>query len=57
VLIPDLVFPIYKIDRKQSEKKVSKERLKIPEAFRGRSEKKSGSDQGHLNYNTITDAQ
>jgi hypothetical protein len=30
VLIPNLIFPVYKIDREQSEKKNSKERLKIP---------------------------
>ena len=34
VLIPDLVFPVNKIDRKQSEKKnVSKVRLKIPKRY------------------------
>ena len=33
VLIPDLVFPVYKIDREQSEKNISKERLKIPKRY------------------------
>ena len=33
VLIPDLVFPVYKIVCEQSEKNVSKERLKIPERY------------------------
>ena len=34
VLIPDLVFPVNKIDREQSEKKnVSKVRLKIPKRY------------------------
>ena len=33
VLIPDLVFPVYKIDREQSGKNVSKVRLKIPKRY------------------------
>ena len=33
VLIPDLVFPVYKIDREQSEKNVSNGRLKIPKRY------------------------
>jgi hypothetical protein len=33
VLIPDLIFPVYKIDCEQSWKKVSKERLKIPKSY------------------------
>jgi hypothetical protein len=33
VLISDLTFPVYKIDREQSEKNVSKERLKIPKRY------------------------
>ena len=33
VLIPDLVFPVYKIDREQSEKNVFKEHLKIPKRY------------------------
>ena len=33
VLIPDLVFPVDKIDREQSEKNVSMERLKIPKRY------------------------
>jgi hypothetical protein len=33
VLILDLVFPVYKIDREQSEKNVSKVRLKIPKRY------------------------
>ena len=31
--MPDLVFPVYKIDRKHSEKNFSKEHLKIPKKF------------------------
>jgi hypothetical protein len=33
VSIPDLLFPVYQIVREQSEKNVSKERLKIPERY------------------------
>jgi hypothetical protein len=33
VLIPDLIFPVYKIDREQSWKNVSKEHLKIPKKY------------------------
>jgi hypothetical protein len=33
VLIPDLVFPVYKIDREQSEKNDIKEHLKIPKRY------------------------
>ena len=33
VLIPDLIFPVYKIDREQSWKNVSMERLKIPKRY------------------------
>ena len=33
MLIPDLVFPVDKIVREQSEKNISKERLKIPERY------------------------
>jgi hypothetical protein len=33
VLIPDLIFPVYKIDREQSWKNVSKEHLKIPNRY------------------------
>jgi hypothetical protein len=33
VLIPDLIFPVYKIDREQSWKNVSKEHLKIPKRY------------------------
>ena len=33
VLIPDLIFPVYKIDREQSWKKISKEHLKIPKRY------------------------
>jgi hypothetical protein len=33
VLIPDLVFPVYKIDHKQSEKTVSNDNLKIPNRY------------------------
>ena len=29
----DLIFPVYKIDREQSEENVSKERLKIPKRY------------------------
>ena len=33
VLIQDLIFPVYKIDREQSWKNVSKEHLKIPKRY------------------------
>jgi hypothetical protein len=33
LLIPDLIFPVYKIDCEQSEKNVSKECLKIPKRY------------------------
>jgi hypothetical protein len=33
VLLHNLIFPVYKIDREQSEKNVSKERLKIPKRY------------------------
>ena len=34
MLIPDLVFPVYKIDRKHLVRKnISKERLKIPKRY------------------------
>jgi hypothetical protein len=33
VLIPDLIFPVNKIDREQSWKNVSKEHLKIPKRY------------------------
>ena len=33
LIIPDLVFPVYKIDREQSEKNVSEKRLKIPKRY------------------------
>ena len=34
MLLPDFVFPVYKIDREQSDKKnVSKVRLKIPKSY------------------------
>jgi ABC-type amino acid transport system permease subunit len=33
VLIPDFIFPVYKIDSEQSEKSVSKERLKMPKRY------------------------
>jgi hypothetical protein len=33
VLIPDLIFPVYKIDREQSRKNVSKKHLKIPKRY------------------------
>ena len=32
-LIPDLIFPVYQIDREQSWKNVSKEHLKIPKRY------------------------
>jgi hypothetical protein len=31
--VPDLIFPVYKIDREQSWKKISKEHLKIPKRY------------------------
>jgi hypothetical protein len=31
--VPDLIFPVYKIDREQSWKKFSKEHLKIPKRY------------------------
>jgi hypothetical protein len=33
VLIPDLIFPVYKVDREQSWKNVSKEHLKMPNRY------------------------
>jgi hypothetical protein len=33
VLIPDLIFPVYKIDCEQSWKNVSREHLKIPDRY------------------------
>ena len=33
MLIPDLEFPVYKIDREQSCKSVSKEHLMIPKRY------------------------
>jgi hypothetical protein len=33
VLIPDLIFPVYEIDREQSWKNVSKEHLKILKSY------------------------
>ena len=33
MLIPDFIFPVYKIDSEQSEKSVSKERLKMPKRY------------------------
>jgi hypothetical protein len=33
VLIPDLIFPVYKIDREQSRKNGSKKHLKIPKRY------------------------
>jgi hypothetical protein len=32
-LIPNLIFPVYQIDREQSWKNVSKEHLKIPKRY------------------------
>ena len=33
ILLPDLIFPVYKIDREHSDKNVSKERMKIPNRY------------------------
>ena len=33
MLIPDLIFPVYKIDREQSWKNFSKVHLKIPKRY------------------------
>jgi hypothetical protein len=51
VLIPDLIFPVYKIDREQSVGSSSHRGPVILER------EKSGSDPGQFHYAMITDAQ